>query len=104
MLYPRLSGLYKELLFFGALALTVTSSVQNAGVLVVFALLIAPAYAAFAQKRFNPLYFAWVFGAINILFSLFISYFFDLPTGYTMIFVLVLCSLLTVSLLLFKNL
>ena len=104
VLYPRLGGLYKKLLFFGALALTVTSSVQNAGVLVVFALLVAPAYAALSQKRFKPLYFAWIFGAVNILIALAISYFFDLPTGYTMIFILVLNALLTVVLLSFKNL
>ncbi|MBD3789061.1 MAG: metal ABC transporter permease [Campylobacterales bacterium] len=103
-LYPRLSGLYKELLFFGTLALTVTSSVQNAGVLVVFALLVAPAYAALVQKRFKPLYFAWIFGTLNILIALAISYLFDLPTGYTMIFILVLNALLTVVFLSFKNL
>ena len=62
LLYPKLKGLLKEITFFTMLAITVTSSVQSAGVLVVFALLIA-------------------------------SYHFDLPTGYTIIFVTVLFSL-----------
>ena len=96
LLYPRTKGVIKELLFFIMLAFTVTSSVQSAGVLVVFALLIAPAYAGIVQSRVKPLYFAWIFGAIAIVASLFISYNFDLPTGYTIIFVTVFFSLLFV--------
>ena len=55
----------KELLFFVMLALTVTSSVQSAGVLVVFALLIAPAYAAIVQTCFKQLLFSWIFGSVG---------------------------------------
>ena len=95
-LYPRLKGMAKELLFFVMLALTVTSSVQSAGVLVVFALLIAPAYAAIIQARFSQLLFSWVFGSLGVMASLYISYTFDLPTGYTIIFVTVLTSILFV--------
>ena len=94
--YPRLSGLAKELLFFSALAVTVTSSVQQAGVLVVFALLIAPAYAATVQKRLPPLLFSWIFGVLAVGAALLLSYRFDLPTGYTIIFTVVLASLLFV--------
>jgi len=36
------------------LAITVTSSVQLAGVLVVFTLLIEPSYAGITQKKFRP--------------------------------------------------
>ncbi|WP_456323417.1 metal ABC transporter permease [Hydrogenimonas sp.] len=88
-LYPKTSGLGKEILFFSALALTVTSSVQSAGVLVVFALLIAPAYAALVQRRFKPLFFAWGFGSVSMSAALGISYLYDLPTGYTIIFCVV---------------
>ena len=95
-LYPKLSGLKKELLFFIMLAITVTFSVQSAGVLVVFALLIAPAYAGITQKRINPYTFATVFGSISILIALFTSYEFDLPTGYTIIFITVTSSLIFV--------
>ena len=95
-LYPRLSGMARELLFFSTLAVTVTSSVQKAGVLVVFALLIAPAYAATAQKRLHPLLFAWLFGVVAVCGALAASYRFDLPTGYTMIFAVVAASLLFV--------
>ncbi len=93
--YPRTKGLLKELLFFIMLAFTVTSSVQSAGVLVVFALLIAPAYAAIIQKRFPLLAFAWVFGMLSIIVALFVSYHFDLPTGYTIIFITILAALLS---------
>ncbi len=95
-LYPRLHGLKKELLFFMMLALTVTSSVQSAGVLVVFALLIAPSYAGLSQKKFKPFLFATLFGSLCIVGALVGSYYLDLPTGYAMIFVSVLSSLVFV--------
>ena len=95
-IYPRTKGVIKELVFFIMLAFTVTSSVQSAGVLVVFALLIAPAYAGIMQKRFKPLSFAWGFGSLSIIVALFASYHLDLPTGYTIIFVTVFSSLVLV--------
>ncbi|HIP14039.1 MAG TPA: manganese transporter [Sulfurimonas autotrophica] len=93
LIYPKTSGMIKELIFFSSLAVTVTSSVQNAGVLVVFALLIAPAYAALVQKRWQPLWFSWIFGTVATVLALFISYRFDLPTGYTIIATIVTVSL-----------
>ncbi len=98
MVYPRTSGIVKELIFFSALALTVTSSVQSAGVLVVFSLLVAPSYAATIQKRFKPLYFAWVFGSVAVISALILSYQLDLPTGYSIIFCVVAATLLYVLL------
>ncbi len=96
VIYPRLRGTTKELLFFGMLALTVTSSVQSAGVLVVFALLIAPSYAGLSQMKINPFVFACLFGSLSIVLALFGSYYLDLPTGYAIIFVTVLFSLVFV--------
>lgn len=87
-IYPRTTGLLKELTFFASLALVVTSSVQSAGVLVVFVLLVAPAFIALYQTRFKPLFVAWGVGVVSSLIALFLSYHFDLPTGYTIIFVL----------------
>jgi len=97
VIYPRLQGVKKEFLFFVMLALTVTSSVQSAGVLVVFALLIAPSYAGLVQQSINPLLFASVFGSLSIILAMVGSYYLDLPTGYAIIFVTVLCSLVFVS-------
>lgn len=93
--YPKTNGLIKELIFFGSLALVVTSSVQSAGVLVVFVLLVAPAFIALIQTRFKPLLFAWAIGFIASIVSLFFSYHFDLPTGYTIVFVLSLLVLIS---------
>ena len=84
--YPKMTGLPRELTFFSMLALVVTSSVQLAGVLVVFVLLVAPAFMALSQKRFSPLPFAWISGLALGLLALVVSYYFDLPTGYSIIF------------------
>lgn len=86
-LYSKLEGVVKEMLFFGLLALTVTSSVQLAGVLVVFVLLIVPAFLALLQNRFSKLPFAWIVGSFIIILALILSYHFDLPTGYTIVFI-----------------
>ena len=94
--YPRLQGMIKEILFFTMLAITVTSSVQEAGVLVVFALLIAPAYIAVVQSRFHQFFYAWIFGSLCVIAALFLSYSYDLPTGYTIIFTLVTASIMLV--------
>jgi len=94
--YPKTSGLLRELLFFSSLAVTVSSSVQNAGVLLVFTLLIAPAYTALVQSKFSPLLFAWSFGSVSVISALVFSYEFDLPTGYTIIFCTVSAALVFV--------
>jgi zinc/manganese transport system permease protein len=95
-LYPRLHGFVKELLFFIMLAVTVTSSVQLAGVLVVFVLLVAPALLASMQQRFHPLLFALVYGCSFALLAIALSYLFDLPTGYTIVFFGALVTLISV--------
>ncbi len=96
IIYPRMNGMLKEILFFSMLAIVVTSSVQNAGVLVVFSLLIAPAYFAIVQKKVPPLLFAWTSGSLSVALAMLLSYVYDLPTGYTIIFVLVSFTLVGV--------
>lgn len=95
MLYVKTTGFFKELIFFGLLALTVTSSVQLAGVLVVFVLLIVPAFISLLQDKFKKLYFAWLIGSIIVIFSMIFSYFFDLPTGFTIVFIASLSGVVT---------
>lgn len=82
-LYPRTAGLGREILFFTLLSLTVTSSVQLAGVLVVFVLLIAPILVASMQSRFRPYPFAVAFGWALCIVAIFAAFYADLPTGYT---------------------
>ena len=91
----KTSGMVKEVLFFTTFAATVTSSVKLAGVLVVFAILLAPAFIAIQialikklpelVKR-NQLIMAWIIGTVINVTAIFISYNMDYPTGYTIVF------------------
>ncbi len=86
LFYRRLSGLAKDLLFFSAFAATVTSSVQLAGVLVVFAILVGPASISLRLKAKRPIIAAWGIGMLINLAAISVSYQFDLPTGYALVF------------------
>ena len=90
--YPKTSGFLKELLFFSLLALTVSSSVELAGVLVVFVLLIAPALVVRELQLDKPLFYSFIFGWFFSISSIVISYYYDLPTGYTIVFLGALLS------------
>jgi zinc/manganese transport system permease protein len=83
----RLRGTLKELVFFGTFSLTVTSSVNLAGVLVVFAILVAPAFIVSSMKGSfrKKLLLAWGLGTVLNLIAITASYFLDLPTGYTVV-------------------
>jgi zinc/manganese transport system permease protein len=85
-LYPKLNGFLKELLFFSLLAITVTSSVSLAGVFVVFVLLIAPPFVALCLNFKKPLLGSFFFGWFFSISAIILSYFYDLPTGYTIVF------------------
>lgn len=85
-LYPRVKGFYKDVLFFSLLALTVSSSVQLAGVLVVFVLLIAPALVATSLSSKNPMLMSSLFGWFFSITAITVSYYYDLPTGYSIVF------------------
>lgn len=81
----KTTGFIRDVLFFVTFSLTVTSSVKIAGVLVVFALLISPALISMSLFKKNQIIFSWVIGVIINLIAIFISYKFDLPTGYTLV-------------------
>lgn len=83
----RLQGFWKDLVFFGSFSLTVTSSVNLAGVLVVFAILVAPAFIMSATRySFEvKLLGAWALGTALNLIAITASYFLDLPTGSTVV-------------------
>jgi zinc/manganese transport system permease protein len=89
-------GFIKEFLFFAIFAFTVTSSVQLAGVFVVFALLIGPAFLALKlrKKKKNPVLLAWGIGLVINLAAILLSYRFDLPTGYTIVLMHALTAVL----------
>ena len=94
--YPRMKGFWKDTLFFVSFAATVTSSVRLAGVLIVFSLLVAPAFIAIRMKKGKLLLIAWAVGTCVNVISILVSYNLDLPTGYTLVFFHALLAL-TVS-------
>jgi zinc/manganese transport system permease protein len=83
----RLRGTARELVFFGTFSITVTSSVNLAGVLVVFSILVAPAFIVSHMKASfrAKLLLAWAIGTVLNLIAIVASYFLDLPTGYTVV-------------------
>jgi len=100
LLYFRsrfLKGLLKELSFFVLFALTVTSSVKLVGVLIVFSMLVSPALVT--KLLGKGLVFAWVYGAVINTVGILLSFKFDFPTGFSLVF---LHSLLGILVFLFK--
>jgi len=83
----RLRGTWKDVLFFSTFSLTVTSSVNLAGVLVVFSILVAPAYimSGTGLSFRGKLLGAWGLGMGLNLIAITASYFLDLPTGHTVV-------------------
>ena len=76
-----------DILFYLSFGLVVTSSVHIAGVLLVFSFLIIPAVGAllFSKTLSGRLFFGWGYGIIASLIGVGVSYFFDLPTGATIV-------------------
>ena len=72
-----------DLVFYLTFALVVTSSVEIAGVLLVFSFLIIPAVAAmlFSDRFLTRLILGWGIGIIASLGGIGLSYYFDFPTG-----------------------
>lgn len=91
----KLSGNAREIFFFLSFALTVTSSVKLAGVLVVFSLLVGPALIAFRLGSGKVLWMAWLIGTVINLAAIFISYKLDLPTGYSIVFCHAIAAILS---------
>lgn len=76
-----------DLVFYLTFGIVVTSSVQIAGVLLVFSFLIVPAVCAilYSDNLFNRLIFGWTVGIIASVIGIALSYYFDLPTGASII-------------------
>lgn len=76
-----------DILFYLTFGLVVTSSVNIAGVLLVFSFLIIPAVGSilFADTISGRLFFGWVYGIVASMAGIGISYYFDLPTGATVV-------------------
>jgi len=96
-------GVLKEIVFFTVFAVTVTSSVRLAGVFVIFALLIAPAFIALRGGNKKVVMRAWLIGIVVNLVALGVSYNFDLPTGYTIVFFHALTAMMSIIIIKDKN-
>lgn len=74
-------------------ALTVVLSIKVVGVLLVSALLIFPAVSALQIARgfSGTLFLAGFFALLSVLFGILISFFFDVPTGATIVLFLGVC-------------
>ncbi|HSQ74948.1 MAG TPA: metal ABC transporter permease [Bacteroidota bacterium] len=83
--YNKSKGTTREVLFFVTFAITVTVAVRLAGVLVVFALLVAPALIALRIGKGIPIVNAWIIGTVINILAIVVSYNFDFPTGYTLV-------------------
>jgi len=92
--YRKVKSFLKEVIFFTSFAATVTMSVKLAGVLIVFALLVAPAFISLKFFRTKNLLYAWMIGILVNLAAILISYKLDLPTGYTIVFFHALAAVL----------
>jgi zinc/manganese transport system permease protein len=87
-----LKGFWSELAFFVLFSLTITSSVSLVGVLVVFSILVAPALVSLLLKK--GLLFAWVYGAVINTAGIVLSFYLDLPTGFSLVFLQALFGIL----------
>lgn len=76
-----------DLLFYLSLAWIVTASVQVAGVLLIFTLLIVPALCGFLLSKSFPMnvWVGWLVGVAVSLVGISLSYNLDTPTGATII-------------------
>lgn len=76
-----------DFLFYVSFGFVVTSSVQIAGVLLVFCFLIVPAVAAalWATEWKPRLIIGWIFGTVVSVAGCAVSYVWDLPTGATVV-------------------
>jgi zinc/manganese transport system permease protein len=92
LFYGRLRDALRETVFFVTFAVTVTLSVRLAGVLIVFALLVGPAFIALRLFRSRHLLCAWLIGTAVNFAAILASYRLDLPTGYTIVFLHALCA------------
>lgn len=82
----KTTGFIRDLLFFVTFAVTVTSSVKLAGVLVVFAILVSPSLISMCIGKKMLLAKAWLIGTIINLIAIILSHNFDFPTGYAIVF------------------
>lgn len=76
-------------LFLLMTALTIVVSLKSVGVILVFALIVIPAAAAYQLTHRMGVMMAWaiIFGVVSTTTGMFLSYYMDLPSGATIVVV-----------------
>lgn len=87
---PQKSRFIWEFVFFGSFAIVITIAVNVAGILLVFAYLIIPAFSAslISASLGGRLLWAWLGGTVCTVAGLVLAYLGDLPVGATQVAVL----------------
>lgn len=87
---------FYNLIFYTLFAVVVTSSVEIAGVLLVFSYLVIPQVAGLFlfsnSSHFKRLIFGWIFGSVLSFLGMILSYKFDMPTSPLIIILFVSCA------------
>lgn len=96
----RRPGFLWEFLFFASFAVVITLAVNIAGVLLVFAFLIIPAFSAslVAHSLTGRLLMGWGLGLVGAVAGLWLSFIADLPVGATMVSVVGLLPFVAIGL------
>jgi len=94
-----------EFLFFASFAVVITLAVNLAGILLVFALLIIPAFSAsiISATFVIRLGLGWLLAIVGVLIGLRLSYSADLPVGATVVSVLGILPLVAVAIMFIKS-
>ena len=82
-----------DFLFYAVIGVTVTRSVQIAGVFLVFTFLVVPAVMANLLRKDRILITGWILGLLISIAGVILSYYLDLPTGATIVCAFGLCLL-----------
>ncbi|GAB4526900.1 MAG: metal ABC transporter permease [Pleurocapsa sp.] len=85
-------GLPVNALYFGlicAITLTIVASMQTVGVLLVMSLLVGPAITAYllVKELYQMMILGSIIGAISSVSGMYLSYYFDLPSGAAIVMV-----------------
>ena len=96
----RRPGFFWEFLFFASFAVVITLAVNVAGILLVFAFLIIPAFSAsFLAAMFGRrLVLGWTLGVLGSVAGLWVAFEADLPVGATVVSVLGLLPIVALAL------
>lgn len=95
----RQPGFLWEFLFFASFAIVITLAVNVAGVLLVFAFLIIPAFSAsiLTATLGKRLLIGWIFGVLGSTAGLWLSFSADLPVGATVVSVLGILPIIAIA-------